>query len=68
MNTGAITLNQLHRLVDIVNPAEYDIVYKLLIKFISEAEPFPDEIEAVKNLDNAMLKGETVDYNNIDWN
>jgi len=68
MNTSVITLNQLHRLVDIVNPAEYDIVYKLLIKFISEAEPFPDEIEAVKNLDNAMLKGETVDYNNIDWN
>ena len=68
MNTGAVTLNQLHKLVDIANPAEYDIIYKLLVKFISEEEPFPDEAEAIKNLDNAISKGEIVSYNDVDWN
>ena len=68
MNTNIITLQQLHKLVDILNPAEYEIVFKLLTKFISEAEPLPDEIEAIKHLDNAISNGETVNLNDIDWN
>ena len=66
-NDDIITLNQLHKLVDIINPAEYDIVYKLLIKFIPEALPLDDEIVAIENLDNAITKGELVDSNSINW-
>ena len=68
MNTNIITLQQLHKLVDIVNPMEYEIVYKLLTKFISESEPFPDEIEVIKRLDIAIATEETVSFNDIDWN
>ena len=68
MNISTITIQQLHKLIDIVNPDEYEIVYKLLTKFISEAKPFLDEIEVIKRLDNAIIKEETVNYNDIDWN
>ena len=68
MNTNTITLKQLHNLIDIVNPAEYDIIYKLLTKFISEAEPLSDEIEAIKRLDNDIAKGNTVSFHDVDWN
>lgn len=61
------TLQQLHKLVDIVNPIEYDIVYRLLLKFIPETEPFSDEIEAINNLDIAIANGDTVSHNEIDW-
>jgi len=68
MSAGTVTLNQLHKLVDVVNPKEYDIVYKLLIKFISDEEALPDEVKAIKNLDNAIAKGDTVNYSDINWN
>lgn len=66
MNTT--TLQQLHRLVDIVNPAEYDIVYKLLLKFIPETDPLSDEIEAIERLDAAIASGDTIKHGDIDWN
>ena len=66
MNT--ITLKQLHNIVDIVNPEEYDLVYKLLIKFIAETEPMPDEIKAAERLDYAIISGDTVNFDDIDWN
>jgi len=65
MNT--VTLKQLHNIVDIVNPEEYEIVYKLLTKFISETEPLPDEVEAVKRLDAAIVSSDIVDFNDVDW-
>ena len=65
MNT--ITLKQLHNIVDIVNPQEYELIYKLLIKFIAETEPMDDEIEAAERLDNAIINGDTVGFDDIDW-
>ena len=37
-------------------------------KFIYETEPLPDEAEAIKRLDNAIINGDTVDFDDIDWN
>jgi hypothetical protein len=61
-------LQQLHRLIDNVNPAEYDIVGKLLVKFIAEDEPFQDELGAIRRLDIAISEGDTIDLGDVNWN
>jgi len=64
----ATSLKQLHYLLDNVDPAEYDIVSKILLKFIPEVEPLPDEIEAIEKMGAAISSGELLDESAIDWN
>ena len=64
MNT---TLNQLHNLLDNVNPKEYDIVFRLLLKFIPEDLPLPDEMEAIRLMDTAIANEQLYDESAIDW-
>ncbi len=64
----ATSLKQLHHLLDNVDPAEYDIVSKILLKFIPEVEPLPDEIEAIEKMGSAISSGELLDESAIDWN
>jgi hypothetical protein len=64
----AVNLKQLHYLLDNVDPAEYDILSKILLKFIPEVEPLPDEIETIKRIDAAVAAGELFDESAIDWN
>lgn len=62
------TLKELHNLIDVVDPSEYEIIFRLLLKFIPEDLPLADEIEAIKELDLAIANGELLDESAIDWN
>lgn len=64
----ATNLAELHALLDNINPAEYDIVSKILLKFVPEVSPFADEVEAINKLDAAIASGDLYDESNIDWN
>lgn len=62
-----VSRQQLHSLVDMVNPAEIGLIFQILMKFIPEEEPFPDEIEGIKLMDKQIANGELVSHNEIDW-
>lgn len=62
------TLGQLHSLLDNVNPKEYDILFHLLMKFIPEDTPLPDEIAAIQKMDDAINHNQLYDGSAIDWN
>ena len=65
-----MTVNRetLHKLVDIVDIKDIRLVSQILMRFITEDEPLPDEIEAIKQADESIAKFGTVDYEEIDWN
>jgi hypothetical protein len=66
MNT-TINRQQLHDLINIVDSREFDIIYRLLMKFIPEATPFPDEIEAIQRGRKQIENGEVTNFDDIDW-
>lgn len=39
-----------------------------MMKFIPKSEPFPDEIDVLQMMDNAIDKGELLDESSINWN
>ena len=52
-------------LIDMIPDEDIDTIYKVLIRFIPEVEPFEDEIETIKEYQHEKSDG--VDFNSIDW-
>ena len=59
---------QLHDIIDAVDSKELDVLYQVLVKFMPEDEPMPDEVEAVRKGREEILRGEIVGHDEIDWN
>lgn len=55
----------LKNIIDMLPDEDVDTVYKVVIKFIPEEHPEPDEIEAIKEAkeDNSEL----INHNDINW-
>ena len=62
-----VTRQQLHNIIDVVNPRELNVLYQVLIKFMPENEATPDEIEAIRAGREEIKRGETVNHDDIDW-
>jgi len=58
---------QLHDIIDVVDQKELNVLYQILIKFIPEDEPAPDEIDAIRKGREEIRRGETVSHEDIDW-
>jgi len=61
------TRQQLRDIIDVVDSDELGVLYQLLIKFIPESVPMPDEIEAIRLGRGEISRGETVSHDEIDW-
>jgi hypothetical protein len=61
------TRQQLRDIIDVVDSNELGILYQVLIKFIPESIPMPDEIEAIRLGRDEIRRGETVSHDEIDW-
>ena len=62
-----ITREMLHQLVDIVDNKDIELVCQILIRFVPEDAPLPDEIEAIDKANESIAKFGTVNYSEIDW-
>ena len=61
------TRQQLRDIIDVVDSNELGVLYQVLIKFIPESVPLPDEIEAIRQGRDEIRRGETVSHDEIDW-
>jgi len=61
------TRQQLRDIIDVIDSNELGVLYQVLIKFIPEAVPMPDEIEAIRLGRDEFRRGETVSHDEIDW-
>ena len=61
------TRQQLRDIIDVVDSKELNVLYQVLIKFIPEAQPLPDEVEAIRLGRDEIRRGEIVSHDDIDW-
>jgi len=61
------TRQQLRDIIDVVDSNELGVLYQVLIKFIPETLPMPDEIEAIRIGREEIRRGETIRHDEIDW-
>lgn len=52
-------------LVDMIPEKDIETIYRVLIRFVPEDEPTPDEIEAIREA--KADTGETVPHSAINW-
>lgn len=57
----------LKNLIDLIDEKNIDEIYQLLIKFIPEDQPFPDEIEAISRGKREVEAGEVENLEDIQW-
>jgi len=62
------TRQNLHTLVDMVDDVGLETLYNVMIRFIPEVEPLPDEIESHAIAVEEFKKGDTVSHDKINWN
>lgn len=55
-------------LLDLVPDEDIETIYRVIIKFIPEDEPLPDEIEAIERANMSIKKNGTVSHDEINWN
>ena len=48
----------LHNLVEIVDEKEIETVYRILLKFVAEDAPLPDEVIAIQEARKDIVNGE----------
>lgn len=56
----------LKNIIDLIPDEDIDTIYKVVVKFIPEDKPTPDEIKAIEEAKEDS--GELIDHNNIGWN
>ena len=57
----------LKALIDLIDDSDTETIYNVLIRFIPEDEPLPDEIEAIKRANESIEKYGTVSHDDINW-
>lgn len=57
----------LKNLIELVPEEDVEVLYKVVIKFIPEEVPEPDEIEAILEGRKDRAKNGTVSHNAINW-
>lgn len=63
-----MTKELLKGLIELVPDDEIDTLSKVVVKFVPEVEPLPDELEVLEKARNARLSGEEyVSHETINW-
>ena len=62
-----VTRETLHQLVDVVEYRDIDLVCQILMRFVAEDAPLPDEVEAIRGADKSIAQFGTIGYDEINW-
>ena len=54
-------------LIELVSEEDIETLYNVVVKFIPENVPLPDEIEAIERADKSISKYGTVPLDAVDW-
>ena len=62
-----MTKEMLKGLIELVSEEDIETLYNVVVKFIPENVPLPDEIEAIERPDKSIAKNGTVPHDAVDW-
>lgn len=54
-------------LIELVPEEDIETLYNVVVKFIPEDAPLPDEIEAIERANKSIAKNGTVPHSAINW-
>lgn len=54
-------------LIDMISDNDVDTIFKILIRFVPEDEPYPDEIKAIKEANKSIAEEGTISHEEINW-
>lgn len=54
-------------LIELVPEEDIETLYNVVVKFIPEDAPLPDEIEAIERANKSIAKNGTVPHDAINW-
>lgn len=57
----------LKNLIELIPENDIDVLYKVIIKFVPEVEPEPDEITAIMEGRKDRTENGTISHEDIDW-
>lgn len=52
-------------LIDLIDDNDIDTIFKVLVRFVPEESPLPDEIEAIKRANKSIDKYGTISHDAI---
>lgn len=55
-------------LIDLIDDEDMETIFRVLVRFVPEDKPMPDEIEAINRANKSIAEKGTVSYDEIDWN
>lgn len=55
-------------LIDLIDDSDTETIFNVLVRFVPEEAPLPDEIEAIKRANESIAKYGTIPHEAIDWN
>ncbi|MCM1218792.1 MAG: hypothetical protein NC548_30270 [Lachnospiraceae bacterium] len=58
----------LHGLIEMIPENDIEVIYKVLVKFVPEEPPEPDEIEAIEEGRRDREENGTITHEAINWN
>lgn len=62
-----MSTEMLKNLIELVPENDIDVLYKVIVKFILEEPPLPDEIEAILEGRRDRAEHGTIPHESIDW-
>lgn len=57
----------LKSLIDLIDDRDMDTIYKVLVRFIPEEMPMPDEIASIARAEKSISEHGTISHDAIDW-
>ena len=57
----------LKSLIDMIDENDTETIFRVLIRFVPEDTPLPDEIEAITRANQSIQKNGTVSHEDINW-
>lgn len=54
-------------LIDLIDDNDTETIFKVLIRFVPEDQPLPDEVEAIARANKSIEENGTIPHDAIDW-
>lgn len=58
----------LKSLIDLIDEKDTETIFRVLVRFVSEDIPLPDEIEAILQADKEIEENGTISHESVNWN
>ena len=62
-----VSKETLKGLIDLIDDADMETIFRVLVRFVPEDKPLPDEVESIGKANKSIAENGTILYDEIDW-